>query len=335
MRVVVVGYGLIGRERVNALRQMQKNDGNIAWAVCDPFVSEEQGTIENAGGRWFRSYQAITDWEPDWVIIATPHDVAESLTAESLALGSRVLLEKPFGRSLVEAERLMELRQFDDQLWIGFNYRFFRGVAEAITDARSGLFGPLVNATFVLGHGGAPGMELGWKFDPDRAGGGCLIDPGIHILDLCHQLVGGVVTPIGVSSWSGFWKTGIEEEIHLLLRSEGVSINIQVSIVRWRSIFRMELHGCDSYGIVTGRGRSYGPQRYLRGKRWGWQDAQNQEESEENVSTTDCHSSFVDEMTALFYPETAGTLLLPCSADEGLQVMRTYQACRNLMQLET
>jgi predicted dehydrogenase len=335
MKVAVVGYGLIGRERVNALRQMQKTDGNIAWAMCDPFVPKEQGAIENAGGHWFQSYQAMADWKPDWIIIATPHDAAESLTAESLALGSRVLVEKPFGRSLVEAERLIKLRQFDNQLWIGFNYRFFRGVAEAITDARSGLFGPLVNATFVLGHGGAPGMELGWKFDPNRAGGGSLIDPGIHILDLCHQLFAGAVTPIGVSSWSGFWKTGIEEEIHLLLRSEGVSINIQVSIVRWRSVFRMELHGRDGYGIVTGRGRSYGPQRYLRGKRWGWQNAENQEASEEQVSTTDCQSSFVDEMTALFYPETTGALLRPCSANEGLQVMRTYQACRNLMELET
>jgi predicted dehydrogenase len=335
MKVAVVGLGLIGRERVNALRQMQQNRGNMVWAVCDPFLPAEQGAIENAGGRWFQSYQAMADWKPDWVIIATPHDVAESLTAESLALGSRVLLEKPFARSLIEAERLMKLRQFDDQLWIGFNYRFFRGVAEAISDARVGLFGPLISATFVLGHGGAPGMELGWKFNPDRAGGGALIDPGIHILDLCHQLVPDELNPIGVSSWSGFWRTGIEEEIHLLLRSEGVSINVQVSIVRWRSVFRMELHGCNGYGIVIGRGRSYGPQLYLRGKRWGWQDAVNQEASEEQVSTTDCQSSFVDEMTALFYPETAGTLLRPCSADEGLQVMRTYEACRNLMQLQT
>jgi predicted dehydrogenase len=335
MKVAVVGCGLIGRERVNGLRQMQRTGSNMVWAVCDPFAPAEKDGVEKAGGRWFESYQAMADWKPDWVIIATPHDVAESVTAESLALGSRVLLEKPFARSLIETERLMKLRQFDDQLWIGFNYRFFRGVAEAIADARSGLFGPLVSATFVLGHGGAPGMELGWKFNPDRAGGGALIDPGIHILDLCHQLVAGDINPIGVSSWSGFWRTGIEEEIHLLLCSEGVSINVQISIVRWRSVFRMELHGRDGYGIVTGRGRSYGPQHYLRGKRWGWQEAANQEASEEHVSTTDCQSSFVDEMTALFYPETTGTLLMPCSADEGLQVMRTYEACRNLMLLKT
>ena len=333
MKVVVVGYGLIGRERVNALRQMQKSDGNIAWAVCDPFLSKEQEAIESSGGQWFQSYQAMAEWKPDWVIIATPHDAAESLTAESLGLGSRILLEKPFGRSLVEAERLIKLRQFDDQIWIGFNYRFFPGVAEAITDARSGRFGPLVSATFVLGHGGAPGMELGWKFDPEKAGGGCLIDPGIHILDLCHQLIPSNVTLVGASSWSGFWKTGIEEEVHLLLSGEGVTINIQVSIVRWRSVFRLELHGRDGYGIVTGRGRSYGPQRYIRGKRWGWQNAKNQEASEEEVSVTDCQSSFVDEMTALFYPETACPLLRPCSGNEGLRVMRTYQACRDLMRL--
>ncbi len=334
MKVVVVGYGLIGRERVSALRQLKEKDSNLDWAVCDPFLPKEQETIEKAGGGWFGSYEAMAAWKPDWIIIATPHDTAEKLAAESLALGARVLMEKPFGRSLEEAERLMKLRKFDDQLWIGFNYRFFPGVAEAISDARSGKFGSLISVTFVLGHGGAPGMELGWKFDPIKAGGGCLIDPGIHLLDLCHQIVGGELVPAGVSAWNGFWKTGIEEEVHLLFRSGSVSLNVQVSIVRWRSVFRMELHGSDGYGVVTGRGRSYGPQRYIRGKRWGWQNAKNQEESEEQVSTTDCQSSFADEMCALFYGKNGEKPLKPCSGDEGLQVMRTYQACRNLMHLE-
>lgn len=330
MRVAVLGYGLIGRERASGLRRLQSIDQNIAWAVCDPFANE-QTAVENMGGHWCESYKDVVAWQPHWIIIATPHNIAETLTEQSLALGSRVLLEKPLGRSRADAERLMKLRQFDDQLWIGFNYRFFPGVAQAIVDARSGRFGPLVNVTFVLGHGGAPGMEAGWKLDPTGAGGGCLIDPGIHVLDLCHQLLGEDLEPISVVSWGGFWKTGIEEEIHALLKSGDVTINVQVSVVRWRSVFRMELHGCDGYGIVTGRGRSYGPQYYRRGKRWGWQTATNQEASEEAVLTADCDSSFVDEMKGLFYPDIANNLLKPCPAIEGLRVMRTYELCRDAL----
>ena len=44
----------------------------------------------------------------------------------------------------------------------------FPGIAQAIVDARSGRFGPLISVSFVLGHGGAPGMDLGWKFDPQQ-----------------------------------------------------------------------------------------------------------------------------------------------------------------------
>ena len=159
-----------------------------------------------------------------------------------------------------------------------------------------------------------------------KAGGGCLIDPGIHLLDLCYCLAPDVALDF-IRGWSGFWKTGIEEETHLLLHSGEITFNMQVSVVRWRSQFRMEVHGTEGYGVVTGRGRSYGPMKYVRGRRWGWQNAANQEASEELVNTSECDDSFYDELGALFHGQwDAG--LAPCSAAEALEVMRLYEACK-------
>lgn len=334
MNVAVIGYGLIGRERVRALVHLRDVDHLVtSFGVFDPFAVAERSKVEALGGRWFESLAEVKAFAPAWVVVATPHDAAVRLCAEVLPWGTRVLLEKPFGRTLAEAEQLAAMACEERQIWIGLNYRFFPGIAAALNDARLGMFGELISVNMTLGHGGSPGMEKGWKFDPVKAGGGCLIDPGIHLLDLCLCLAPhlGVVN---VKAWSGFWKTGIEEEAHILLQSGKTVFNVQVSIVRWRSVFRLDINGTDGYGIVTGRGRSYGPMKYIRGKRWGWQYAENQEASEQLVSTSDCNSSFVDEMTALFCSDTAGTLWTPGSADEGLRVMRTYQACRNVMQLE-
>jgi predicted dehydrogenase len=210
---------------------------------------------------------------------------------------------------------------------VGFDYRFYPGIAQAVYDARTGVFGDLVSVTMVLGHGGAPGMENGWKFDPVRAGGGALIDPGIHLLDVSHLLSPKGVSPLQGWSWSGFWNTGIEEEVHLLLQAEGFVINMQVSVVRWRSTFRLEIQGTQGYGCVNGRNRSYGTQTYVRGKRWGWRGGRSQAESEEHVLTSESRDTFQDELASLLKPGRSSVFFPPCSAGNALAIMKTYDAC--------
>jgi len=330
VKVVVLGYGLIGKERIRALVDLRAAGCPLdTIGVFDPHVASAATAAPDVV--CLQSFEAVADLKPDWVIVAAPHDAAVELISLILPWGCRVLMEKPFGRSVSEARLLASHIRFPEQLWIGFNYRFFPGVAQAIADARSGRFGTLVSASIVLGHGGSPGMEKGWKFDPLRAGGGCLIDPGIHLLDLCRLLSPGGVAPLQAWIWRGFWNTGIEEEAHLLLQADGFLINLQVSIVRWRSTFRFELHGTAGYGLVQGRGRSYGPQTYTRGRRWGWQAGLTQAESEERVLTSECDASFSDELRALLRPEAARGPLSPCRWDEALEAMRLYEGCLKVL----
>ncbi len=328
MKIAVLGYGLIGKERVQALCELRAAGEPISLlAVCDPFAKQARESVEQLGVVWCDALEDVLALAPELIVVATPHDAAVALVERILPTGARVLMEKPFGRSLAEAERLAAQMRTDDQLAVGFNYRFFPGVAGLIADAGGGRFGPLVSVSMVLGHGGSPGMNEGWKFDPVKAGGGCLIDPGIHLLDLCHRLSPDGIKVRSAWRWSGFWKTGIEEEAHLLLEGDGFLINLQVSIVRWRSTFAIETHGTEGYGIVTGRGRSYGPQRYRRGRRWGWQQGGTQEQSEEEVCVSDCRESFRDELRALLRPTSVPDGPQPCTAREALAVMHTYQSC--------
>lgn len=333
MTVTVVGYGLIGKERVKALDELHRQGFPIERVlVFDPQVFQTNGTSLPDIATPVSSLGQALSCNPSLVIVATPHDTAVTLLHEILPSSSRVLVEKPLGRCLAEASAITSKVISDDQLLVGFNYRFYPGIRQAFRDAISGKFGDIINVSMVLGHGGAPDMEKGWKFDPVRAGGGCLIDPGIHLLDLCHLLAPEAIRPIGGSSWSGFWKTGIEEEVHLLLKSGEVTFNAQVSVVRWRSIFRMEIHGTEGYGIVTGRGRSYGRQVYIRGKRWGWQNAPSQAESEETVVDSDASDSFRDELAAILGADLGDPP--PSSAASAFEVMKLYEMCRSSLGLK-
>ena len=238
------------------------------------------------------------------MMVALPHDSAAQVAAESLNNGAAVLMEKPMGRDLKEAERLLHLG--GDRLRVGFNYRFYKGISQSILDIRRGRFGKIVSIEFVLGHGCAPGQERTWKLDDLRAGGGCLIDPGVHLLDLCRELAPNGVKPVGGTSWAGFWNTGIEEEISSILQADGFSINLRISLVAWRSTFFMRINGTDGYGIVTGRNRSYGKQQYRTGTRWGWREAASQAASEVIELEDDGNDVFKHETEALLFGGEGG-----------------------------
>ncbi|MEI6399543.1 MAG: hypothetical protein WCO71_12305, partial [Pseudomonadota bacterium] len=151
-----------------------------------------------------------------------------------------------------------------------------------------------------------------------------LLDPGIHLLDLISIMTKNDVMIEGHSDWRGFWKTGIDEDTHVLFRSNSTTISMEVSVVRWRSQFEIFALGTDGYGQVTGRGRSYGNQIYRRGQRWGWQKAANQMASEEEVVVDDCEDSFADELAACLGLNVEPAVA-PARLEDGLAVMRLYE----------
>ncbi|HUO05705.1 MAG TPA: Gfo/Idh/MocA family oxidoreductase [Candidatus Binataceae bacterium] len=334
-RIAVIGAGLIGRERLTAVKRLIAENLPVEIAgIFDANRALCEKSAAEFGAPAFNSIDELLATNPDLVTIALPHDTAVDVTLDVLKRGHRVLLEKPMGRDLGEARRLLEAG--GERLSIGFNYRYFAGIRRAIQDARRGAFGRLVAVNFILGHGCSPGQENTWKLDPIRAGGGCLIDPGVHILDLCLLLAPEKIEIAGGTSWSGFWKTGIEEDVQLLMRTaDGVSFSVQISIVRWRSTFNLIVHGTEAYGEVTGRNRSYGAQAYRLGPRWGWQRAANQAASETVVVESDGLDVFAGEMRALLFPESAQGEAWPgpATAREAFAVMELLDRIREGLNL--
>jgi len=326
MKIVIIGAGLIGCERIESIKNYiykidhYKSDVSIIMVVDTN--ADQLAKVEKKYNVPITTDIAMAmKLKPDWVFICTPNDITYSVAKLAYAADANVLAEKPLGRTLEECNNIIALKPEHLKLQVGFNYRFFDGIEAALNDAKLDKFGKLISVNFILAHGNAPGMEKSWHLNPVKRGS-VVADLGVHLFDLILQLSTGKVSMDYAKTWSGVWNTGIKEEAHMLLSDEsGTIFNAQVSFNRWRSNFRMEINGTEGYGVVEGRGRSYGPQSYKTGVKWGWQAGKSQAETENLViDKNDCSNSFIKETFAVLALNKSKTSI-PCDYNEAKNVM--------------
>ena len=335
MKLSIVGCGLIGGERINSVLSLMNKHPHIR--IDNIYDPSKEATNKYKEINVASSLDALFERNPDWVFICTPHNVVLPIVRQAYSYGCNVLIEKPLGRDLREAQEIVKLKPENKKLKVGFNYRFYPGVQRLISDVRCNKFGKLISIAMTLGHGNAPGMETSWKLQKENCGGGSLIDHGIHLLDLVGLIASGSMEVVGSKNWAGFWNTGIEEESHILLCDQlGTIFNIEISLNRWRSDFHIQVNGTEGYGIVSGRGRSYGPQSYRIGRRWGWYGGQlDQRQSEITMLENDfCKNSFtheIEDILELKLEENLSNSNFPhaCDYADALKTMRLLDEIRD------
>ncbi len=130
--------------------------------------------------------EIFKDPEIDAVYIAVPNKFHVPLTIRALEAGKHVLLEKPFAMSAAEAELAVEAaRRTERVLTLGMNQRYLAKSQRFRTLAKAGAFGEIYHAkAYWQRRAGIPKLGT-WFGSKDLAGGGCLYDIGVHVLDLC------------------------------------------------------------------------------------------------------------------------------------------------------
>jgi len=293
-KVLICGFGLIGKQRLEAILK-------FGFLMEQIFIYDPE--LEKINGRTNKDLNFISSIGdafklcPKFIVISAPHDSAVQIARELSSLPAKVLMEKPMGRTLQEATELKELYKNKD-FSIGFNYRHMIGVQKLKAVIDSGKLGKISSIKIELGHGGSPSDLKSWKLDLVKSGGGALLDPGIHAIDLALYLCNSVAASyelIGITKWGGFWQTGIEESVNVLGYLNGIPLNIIVSLVAWRTRFSVEINGIDEYIFLEGRGRTDGPQIVTTGPRWGWQNESSQKASEKSKIVMEKDTSIIDE----------------------------------------
>jgi len=294
LRVVVVGAGLIGRQRAAALLEQE---GVELVATVDPVADAPRpGVVPH-----HRSLDHVSADDYDAAVISVPHAVAAPLAATVLGSGRPVLIEKPLGITADDARALERLADgVGRPSFVGYNYRYLPAISRLVGAALAGELGSVRTLDLLVGHGGHPGSAEGWKLDPVQAGGGVLLDPGVHLLDLL-LLLAPDARCAGIAATRGFWATGIEEDVVATFQDGQLLATVRVSHIRWINTFRVEAFGEDGYRIAEGRGGNYGPMTLRGGQRWAWREpgVVSQRESEEIMDFGTADVSLRDELAAV------------------------------------
>jgi predicted dehydrogenase len=125
----------------------------------------------------------------DLVVIATPNALHAPQALHALAAGKHVLVEKPMALARHEADAMIAAaRAAEKILAVGHMWRYRDEVVAMRARIEAGEFGPIIRTH---GHGvHARWGPEGWFADPTLAGGGALIDMGIHAIDTARFLLG-------------------------------------------------------------------------------------------------------------------------------------------------
>jgi predicted dehydrogenase len=175
-----LGLGWIGLQRMAAIASA--GDVEIV-ALADPvedLVTKAADLAPNAAR--LRTLEELLQNEVDGVVIATPSALHASQTASILNRGVAVFCQKPLGRDLTEVRSAIEAAKAADRLLgVDLSYRFTTAMGHLRRLVRSGELGKIFAAELAFHN--AYGPQKPWFYDPKLAGGGCVVDLGIHLVD--------------------------------------------------------------------------------------------------------------------------------------------------------
>ena len=275
LRVGIAGYGVIGAKRHAVCRDHPVLE---VVAVCDRKFGGRRELPD--GTRSHGERDALLAEDLDVLFVCLPNDVAPDATIAGLERGLHVFCEKPPGRTVADIKRVraVEARHPGLKLKYGFNHRYHPSVLSAHGLVQSGELGRLINLRGVYGKSAlipwprpdasdteARRHPRHWRTSRSIAGGGILLDQGIHMVDLMLLFAEAKFRDIHAFVDNGYWGHDVEDNAYALMRTEsGVVAMLHSSATLWRHRFTLDLSLTEGSiqlsGILSGT-KSYGEER--------------------------------------------------------------------------
>jgi predicted dehydrogenase len=296
MKVGIVGCGLIGKRRASVIHQSASDEPIIVADIDESRAENLAAEMDCMATTNWR--EVVTRDDLNVVIVSTTNKFLMPVTVAALEHGKHVLCEKPLGRNYNEAQQMVESAwRAGVLLKTGFNHRHHPAILKAHELCSQGAIGPIIFIRAIYGHGGRPGYDKEWRADPDLAGGGELLDQGVHIVDLCRWFMGDFTEAFGhISTY--YWNLGyfpsshnyqpsipsyepsaishlpptthhqLEDNAFVILRASDDRVaQFHTSWTQWKNRFSFEVFGKDGYIRVEGLGGSYGIEKLEVGKK--------------------------------------------------------------------
>ena len=260
LKIGIAGYGIVGKRRHDVIKQ---NPAMHVAAVCDRKFNG-QGKLDD-GVSYYDNYKALLENEAlDALIICMTNDIAPEVTMAGLNSGRHVFCEKPPGRSVQDIQNVIkvEARYPKLKLMYGFNHRHHYSVKDALAVINSGEMGAIINLRGVYGKSKVVTFNQDtWRTKKEIAGGGVLLDQGIHMVDLM-RLFAGEFTQVYSFVSNSYWGYDVEDNAYALMRTDnGVVGMLHSSATEWRHRFSLEItleKGSINLGGILSSTKSYG-----------------------------------------------------------------------------
>jgi predicted dehydrogenase len=180
LKLGFLGVGWIGRNRLEAISKnnyaevsvVSDSNGDLAKQIC--------ASLPDA--QYSPNFKEMLGMGLDGIVIATPSALHAEQSIMALDAGLSVFCQKPLGRNAEETRMVIEAAKKSDKLLgVDFCYRFtsFRTVFDMVKSMELGD----VYAVDLVFHN-AYGPDKPWFYEPALSGGGCVIDLGVHLMDL-------------------------------------------------------------------------------------------------------------------------------------------------------
>jgi len=183
-RLGFVGLGWIGRNRLESVVQAEVAE---ICALHDSTVTAIEETQKIApDAAVFSSFDELLEHDLDGVVIATPNRFHAEQAIAALDRSLAVFCQKPLGRTAEETETIVEAaRRAGCLLDVDLCYRNLPAMQLVSSLVETGALGKVfaVDVTF---HN-AYGPDKPWFYNYSLAGGGCLLDLGVHLIDLALE----------------------------------------------------------------------------------------------------------------------------------------------------
>jgi predicted dehydrogenase len=180
-KLAFAGVGWIGRNRLQAAAQSGLSDIVL---ISDPSPDCISEAAKIVGCKTNSSFEeTISDPEVEAVVIATPSALHMQQSVAAFEMGKAVFCQKPLGRNAAEVQTVIDAAQKANKLLgADFSYRYTTAFQKIKAVIQSGELGKIFAVDLKFHN--AYGPDKPWFYDVKLSGGGCVLDLGIHLIDL-------------------------------------------------------------------------------------------------------------------------------------------------------
>ena len=246
LKVGIIGFGTMGKIRKDAINELARAE---VIAISEPNLAGLYNEVPNLSHS-----EIINHPDINIIIVCTPNYLNKKLTIEALSAGKHVFCEKPPAFTGPEVLQIIEAEKLSGKkLMFGFNHRHHDSIIKMKELIESREYGKVLWSRGRYGKSVTEDYFNQWRAKKELAGGGILIDQGIHMLDLFLHLSGDYdIVKAEISNL--YWKMNVEDNAFVILKDSntGKVASLHSTMTQWRHLFSLEIFLEKGYMVLNG-----------------------------------------------------------------------------------